>query len=1587
MGSRLLSPKKLGARISLATLSAQIVLGSLTLGMVPVAMAAGETCNGLPATMVGTAASESLTGTSGDDVIYGGGGNDVITGGGGNDTICTQGAGNDNITTTGGDDWISAANGNNTITTGGGNDYVLTGNGNDNVSTGGGHDKVEAGNGNNTVSGGGDHDVLIGGTGNDTLTGNGGNDYCDGLTGSNTISCDQNGGNFGVVVAVKDTQPNGPTNFQFTSDFGNFTLDDDSDPTLDNNQGAVAAGGGTVYTATETAKTDWTVSSIACTTDAGTSGDAPTRTATYKVHKGDLLICTFVNEFDDADSDTVGDSVDNCPDVANTDQADEDSDGFGDVCSTSQTIVVKPTDMNGWTVTDENYEGASTASHAFVFGPAVPPLPVGSLEMSAPTANDYSIARNVDFDGVRLADITELTYDTYVSSYQDGQAPYMSFKVDTDNDGTFDDAIFFEPVYQTGEYSGDAVPDQCAGNHDALGEYCVALNTWQHWDALNGGWWANSDADGGPPLRTLAGYLAQYPDATIQNDGALGSFRMIAGGGVPVVGNFDKVVIKVDGDRTTYNFEPEPLPLTLDAPTLEGWNVQSESATLDETPVDLTCGASINNSQNSLNQMWTAVSGSNVKYIRRVSADNGANWNELTGLVYETNHMNGWNSFGPSEGGTYLTGVKAFQDDNDNDAVDSGELVSDWSNDCQITYANVDADTTAPAATFLGFRDQADGNYDNEEPIRACGSVNSTGYIAFEWAESGTDASQPVTYQYTITSGPTAVGYSENKGTTTHHNGQIPVEGTYTVQVTPKDAAGNEGTPVSCNVTFDSTPDVFVTIVKYVDGEHATVPNTDNASFDMVATYNASNIGSGSDPYVISATPNGAGAGAYEAKTIPLAYQADYATYENEPNECTEDYPFELAGYKIGDTLEQALASEYIEGTPSFVDMTSDKFVVVYNESCEPVVSPTTGSITIIKQTNPDNGEGTFDFTGEGFGEGALEMFSLSDGESATQSGLSAGNYDVYETDEAGWDLTSVLCDDAESSVPSSGNAFGEGGIEGFANINLEAGESVTCTFTNTSDSAPVCGNDELEVGEQCDDANTSNGDGCSATCQTETVACTPTDDNLVAYWKFDEGEGSTVGDSTDHNNGGSVNGAVWSSSVPAVSFNDTYSLSFDGSNDVVTASDQTDLSFATNAAFSIAAWAKPTSFGGYQTVVHKIDDTGAARTGYLLTLNNGTPEVWLISDFSNNAYTVVPATVSLATGAWSHVAFTYNGSGNASGVRIYVNGADVTGVSTQNTLGGATIQNSQPLEIGERSAAGQAYAGNVDDVRVYSAALNAAQISALNGGACNAGVVAPEPEDDTDGDGIADEIDNCDLAQNPSQVDTDDDGIGDACDESEGGGEGGSDGGAPAFGFSAPPTEGGNGSRRGSQTNILGSLIALFGGDGEQGDVPPGGFGGPGEEEFTADETDVICRMRKALPEDASSTVRTWVSEQLAEKMPHSAEAIAEELKTGSICPNDVVRTKAQAKPVAFHVDSLGFPVSSNDTWNKCIRGTATLADIRNNPDRDDDGYGLSCSRYHTGSLWNHPDLDVYFSWKGKNGVSLPAGYAVKQDATVTQK
>ncbi|MBU1188141.1 MAG: DUF11 domain-containing protein, partial [Gammaproteobacteria bacterium] len=94
------------------------------------------------------------------------------------------------------------------------------------------------------------------------------------------------------------------------------------------------------------------------------------------------------------------------------------------------------------------------------------------------------------------------------------------------------------------------------------------------------------------------------------------------------------------------------------------------------------------------------------------------------------------------------------------------------------------------------------------------------------------------------------------------------------------------------------------------------------------------------------------------------------------------------------------------------------------------------GTIIVEKQTNPDGSPQSFDFSGDAAG-------SIIDGQQIIVNGLLPGNYSSTETLPAGWTLTSISCDDGNSS----GNVN-----TATANFVLDAGETVTCTFLNSQE-------------------------------------------------------------------------------------------------------------------------------------------------------------------------------------------------------------------------------------------------------------------------------------------------------------------------------------------------------------------------------------------------------------------------------------------------------------------------------------------------------------------------------------------------------
>ena len=95
-----------------------------------------------------------------------------------------------------------------------------------------------------------------------------------------------------------------------------------------------------------------------------------------------------------------------------------------------------------------------------------------------------------------------------------------------------------------------------------------------------------------------------------------------------------------------------------------------------------------------------------------------------------------------------------------------------------------------------------------------------------------------------------------------------------------------------------------------------------------------------------------------------------------------------------------------------------------------------------------------------------------------------------------------------------------------------------------------------------------------------------------------------------------------------------------------------------------------------------------------------------------------------------------------------------------------------------------------------------------------------------------------------------------------------------------------------------------------------------------------------------------------------------------------ETVEGAASTSFTIFPVDSRGVPLSSNALWNACIRNQTPL---------DTDGKPYNCNRYHEENLWQHPDLQMSFTYDGSAEPAeliLPEGYqAVVQGDAVQEE
>jgi hypothetical protein len=219
-----------------------------------------------------------------------------------------------------------------------------------------------------------------------------------------------------------------------------------------------------------------------------------------------------------------------------------------------------------------------------------------------------------------------------------------------------------------------------------------------------------------------------------------------------------------------------------------------------------------------------------------------------------------------------------------------------------------------------------------------------------------------------------------------------------------------------------------------------------------------------------------------------------------------------------------------------------------------------------------------------------------------------------------------------------------------------------------------------------------------------------PSVPGLVAAFSFDEMEGNKVANGIDPSKPGAAHegpALVEGKFNQAAELNGESGFTFPGIGH-----------FTRAEPFSISLWLQAASRVPRQVVLHHSKaPADAGSRGYELLLEDGRVAVGLHRMWPGDSLKV-RARTALPTNEWVHVAFTYDGSSRAGGVRIFLNGAPVEVEVIRDKLRkDITYQGTEPdLAIGYRFRDAGFKGGKVDEFRVFNRCLTPIEVADVAG-------------------------------------------------------------------------------------------------------------------------------------------------------------------------------------------------------------------------------------------------------------------------------
>jgi hypothetical protein len=145
---------------------------------------------------------------------------------------------------------------------------------------------------------------------------------------------------------------------------------------------------------------------------------------------------------------------------------------------------------------------------------------------------------------------------------------------------------------------------------------------------------------------------------------------------------------------------------------------------------------------------------------------------------------------------------------------------------------------------------------------------------------------------------------------------------------------------------------------------------------------------------------------------------------------------------------------------------------------------------------------------------------------------------------------------------------------------------------------------------------------------------------------------------------------------------------------------------------FSYGCWVRMSAPGKFGPLIARMDETNAYR-GWDLSQVGNKLSVHLVGNWPEDGLKVETKSDVIKSGVFQHFFVTYDGSGKAKGVKIYVDGAAVPVKIDKDQLK-SSIRTALPLRIGKRSRSQELEDGRIQDVRIYDRKLSAKEVAAV---------------------------------------------------------------------------------------------------------------------------------------------------------------------------------------------------------------------------------------------------------------------------------